>query len=192
MIKSEYPIKRVFTVVTILDWRTSEYRERYGQLETELNITIHVVSLIDGVVSVTGEPKLESESTEQIQTVPVLQEISYIGVHEFLSSKTFKPVTSTNANGTKNQSTYLQATGRFGLTSEEDERFSREFEKVGKEMKKHRKGEKTLVIGTGEFMHIPMVIASHMGSDVYFQSTTRSPIYPSDRESYTFKISTCR
>ena len=34
-------------------------------------------------------------------------------------------------------------------------------------------------------MYVPMQIASNMGSDVYFQATTRSPIYQTNRESYT-------
>ena len=36
-------------------------------------------------------------------------------------------------------------------------------------------------------MYVPMQIASQMGSDVYFQSTTRSPIYQTDKESYTIQ-----
>ena len=46
-------------MVSILDWRTAEHRDKYRQLEKELDIKIHAVSLIDGVVSVTGEPALE-------------------------------------------------------------------------------------------------------------------------------------
>ena len=33
-------------------------------------------------------------------------------------------------------------------------------------------------------MYVPMQIASQMGSDVYYQSTTRSPIYQTDKEFY--------
>ena len=36
-------------------------------------------------------------------------------------------------------------------------------------------------------MYVPMQIASYMGSGVYFQATTRSPIYQTDRESYTIQ-----
>lgn len=42
-----------------------------------------------------------------------------------------------------------------------------------------------LVIGTGEFMYIPMQIATYLGEDVYVQSTTRSPIYCTGEDSYT-------
>lgn len=33
-------------------------------------------------------------------------------------------------------------------------------------------------MGTGEFMYIPMRIAAELGENVWYQSTTRSPIHP--------------
>jgi hypoxanthine-guanine phosphoribosyltransferase len=42
-----------------------------------------------------------------------------------------------------------------------------------------QKGEKVLVLGSGEFLWLPFLIAEHLeqeGHDVYFSSTTRSPI----------------
>lgn len=184
-IKSEYPAKKIFTVVSILDWRTSEHRERYRQLERELNITIHVVSLIDGVVSVSGQPSLGEEGTEAIPAV--LQEITTISIHEFMEPGMFEHVTSTTSNGNKSKSSYLKATGRFGLSIEEEKGFYSRLQTMASHIKGHRKGKKSLVIGTGEFMYVPMQIASCMGSDVYFQATTRSPIYQTDKESYTIQ-----
>ena len=184
-IQSKYPAKKVFTVVSILDWRSPEHRERYRQLERELDITIHNVTLIDGVISVIGQPILIEEDTEVIPVVH--QDISYLSIQDFMEPKMFRQVTSIHSNGVENQSPYLQATGRFGLSIQEEEWFSRQFETMADQLKKHRKGKRTLVIGTGEFMYIPMQIASHMGSDVYFQSTTRSPIYHTNTVSYTIQ-----
>jgi orotate phosphoribosyltransferase len=184
-IKSEYPVKKVFTVVSILDWRTTEHRERYRQLERELEITIHTVSLIDGIVSVKGEPFLEEED---ILPVPSIDpEITYVPIQQLMNRDMFKYVTSTNLNGTSNSSAYLQATGRFGLSIEEDQAFSQQFQTIAKRIKEYRKGKKTLVIGTGEFMYIPMQVASFLGSNVYFQATTRSPIYQKDSTFYTIQ-----
>ncbi|COG31073.1 Protein of uncharacterised function (DUF3706) [Streptococcus pneumoniae] len=39
-------------------------------------------------------------------------------------------------------------------------------------------GKRTLCLGTGEFMYIPMKIAAEMGENILYQSTTRSPIHP--------------
>ncbi|MCQ6275561.1 phosphoribosyltransferase family protein [Bacillus sp. V3B] len=184
-IKANYPLKKVFTVVSILDWRTQEHREEYRQLERELEVKIHAISLIDGVVSVTGEPVLEEKEMES--TLAEHQEITYIPIHHFMNSTMLHKVTSTTANGTENQSPYLQTTGRFGLSIESEEEFSHQSRVIANYLKEYRKGGETLVIGTGEFMYVPMRVASEMGPDIYFQSTTRSPIYQTDRESYTIQ-----
>ena len=183
-IKNEYPQKESFTVISILDWRTPEHRERYHQLEKELNITIHVVSLIDGIVTVTGEPKLKNESTINVSEVSSV--VSHIKLQNF-TPEMYEIVTSTNVDGMINNSPYLKATGRFGLDNEGQKKFSCEFEALGKKLMEMRKGKKTLIIGTGEFMYVPMKVATYMGSDVYLQSTTRSPIYQSDEFGYTIK-----
>ena len=115
------------------------------------------------------------------------QEITYIPLQHFIDSTMLYRVTSTNVNGTKNQSPYLLTTGRFGLSIEKEEEFAHRTQLIAKHLEKYRKGGKTLVIGTGEFMYVPMQLASHMGSDVYFQATTRSPIYQTNQESYTIQ-----
>jgi hypothetical protein len=37
---------------------------------------------------------------------------------------------------------------------------------------------------TGEFMYLPMKLAAEMGSSVFYQSTTRSPIFIENKEGY--------
>lgn len=179
-IKSEYPSKNVFTVISILDWRTAEDRELYRQLESELDITIHVVALVDGEISVSGQPALNEESKEFIPEVH--QEIAFHSLKELLEPEFFKHVSSLG-----NPSPYLNATGRFGLANANDKNYAQRFKTIGNHLKGKRKGKKTVVVGTGEFMYVPMQIASHMGTEIYFQSTTRSPIYQSSRKSYTIQ-----
>lgn len=182
-ISATYPSKKVFTVVSILDWRTEEYRQRYRQLEQELAITIHAVTLLDGGVSVTGQPVLEEGTVEPIPDCK--QELAYTSMKAFIDAELLERVTSTNVNGSSNASPYLTATGRFGHTIEEDKVLSHQLQEAASHLRGQRRGAKTLVIGTGEFMYVPMQIASHMGAAVYFQATTRSPIYQSDNDAYT-------
>ena len=47
--------------------------------------------------------------------------------------------------------------------------------------------EKILVLGHGENIYIPCRIASYIKGDVYFKSTTRSPIYCEDVDGYPIK-----
>lgn len=52
------------------------------------------------------------------------------------------------------------------------------------------KNKKILVLGTEEFMYIPLILGGYLetlGNDVYVQGTTRSPIVPSDEEGYCIK-----
>ena len=58
---------------------------------------------------------------------------------------------------------YLQHSGRFGLTPEQSEQLDRSITQTAKQLKRTRTGIKTLCVGTGEFMYIPMRIAAEMG-----------------------------
>lgn len=185
-IKEVYPLKNKFTVVSILDWRTEEYRERYRQLEEELDIKIHTVSLIDGVVSIEGKPSIEGENEVQIENT-FLPEVNYLSVAHLLPAETLQQSSSTSVGGIATKAGYLKVTGRFGLSIEKEKEFLNQIQAVADFVKAHRNGNKTLVIGTGEFMYLPMHIASRMGEGVYFHSTTRSPIYHSNSNDYAIK-----
>ncbi|WP_139891925.1 phosphoribosyltransferase family protein [Bacillus sp. D386] len=183
-INSVYPSKKVFTLISILDWRTAEHRAQYQQIEKELGITVHPVSLMDGTISINGQPDLKLEDQLAAPNQTSEQHVSYIPIHHYFKDHHFNQFTSINTDESLNASPYSQATGRFGLDIEEERSFSPIFEEIGGILKQHRKGKRTLAIGTGEFMYIPMMIASSMGSDVYFQSTTRSPIYSLEKSDY--------
>ncbi|WP_042345153.1 phosphoribosyltransferase family protein [Bacillus massiliigorillae] len=184
-LKEYNPTKKVFSIVSILDWRTAEHREQYRQLEKELNITIHVISLIEGNITINGTPTLAREQKETISSTQ--QEITFIPLYEHMEKDNFLPFSSTSENQTKHPSPYLKSTGRFGLTKEEDILFSNQCCDLAQYVANYRKGTKSLVIGTGEFMYIPMKIASEMGNGIYYQSTTRSPIYQTEHETYSIR-----
>lgn len=68
--------------------------------------------------------------------------------------------------------------GRFGLSAPIAFDFDRLVRESGL-----RGGERVLVLGTGEFAHAPYLFARNLeqrGWDVFFQSTTRSPILPGE------------
>jgi len=183
--KEQYPTKKHFTLISILDWRSEENREKFRQLEKELDITIRSVSLIDGRITTIGEPVLQEEIQE---TVPDLeQDITFLHTNALMKASDFKDVESVNEDGTQNTSPYLKATGRFSITLDDYYKSVEAQKKVADCVKQYRKGEKTLVLGTGEFMYIPMRIASLMGEGIYFHSTTRSPVYHSATNSYTIQ-----
>ena len=60
----------------------------------------------------------------------------------------------------------------------------KKLQEIGSLLAQKRQGKNTLCLGTGEFMYIPFKLASYMGEGVSVQSTTRSPIHPSDIQEY--------
>lgn len=175
-LQGKFP-KKTYYILALLDWRTEEDQQQFLKLETELGISIHVLSLVKGEVKVSGT----SESlTPQVPVLPQVDnrvsiQFTYID-HLFAHA----PYTS--------QRPYLQHSGRFGLTHEESEQADRSISQAAQQLKLSRIGTKTLCVGTGEFMYIPMRIAAEMGEGVSYQSTTRSPIHTIDCEGYAVKV----
>lgn len=181
-IQSQYPRKK-YGVVSLLDWRSIADQQRFRETENDLGICIHTIALMSGRITVNGQPVVDYEHkplrpqlgsvTAVVETIVLAYELG--GLLDF---------SSVNSNGDKNRVPYLYATGRFGINSQEQRKLESQFQQVGLALRQKRQGNKTLCLGTGEFMYIPFVIASYMGDGVNVQSTTRSPIYPAPHAGY--------
>ena len=77
---------------------------------------------------------------------------------------------------------YLRTTGRFGLaaTNQSDQLAKA----LGCQLRDIRQPGACLILGSGEFMYLPMRTASFMGQEVFFHTTTRSPILSQSRDDY--------
>jgi hypothetical protein len=172
-IHAQFPRKE-YTVVSILDWRSAENKQQFAQLEKTLGVTINIVSLISGEVQVEESGKLqEQEQPFTYQGIePSIEEVS-------LSDFFDKACTSIN-----NSTPLIKETGRFGTDSHDNKVLHKKISDAAAVLRQHRTGGKTLCLGTGEFMYMPMKLAAEMGSNVFYQSTTRSPIYIQDIEGY--------
>lgn len=173
--QAKFP-KKVYYVLALLDWRTEADLEQFWKLEQELEIKIHVLTLVKGEVNVTGT----SESlTPRTASLPQSRGTTTVDVMYVDSLFAHAPW--------GDQRSYLQYSGRFGLTPENEVRSSAALAQAAKYLSETRVGTKTLCVGTGEFMYIPMRIAAEMGEGVSYQSTTRSPIHTIDQEDYAVK-----
>ncbi|MFF0828085.1 phosphoribosyltransferase family protein [Brevibacillus sp. NPDC003359] len=182
-IQKKYP-RSHYIVASLLDWRSDEDCQRFRELQEELNITITNVSLVKGQIKVEGAPvaKNENEEKSMVERTSNFPKIIQIDGAEWPRLS----YTSMDSSDFPNQRPYLLQTGRFGMISSDQNLLNTYCEKTGIELGAYRSG-KTLCMGTGEFMYIPMMIAAHMGDDVWYQSTTRSPIHPSEMEKYAVK-----
>lgn len=171
-----YPNKR-YTIMSLLDWRTDVQEEAYSRFQQELNIQINNVSLLRGSVELVKNTVFEQD----LITAPMIQSSTkpnYRVIYSYFKDR----VTAWKSEQVV--TSLLKATGRFGVSSEENVRMEEEAKECGKYLEDLRRGHKTLCVGHGEFMYIPSRIASHMGESVAYKSSTRSPIYVSDMEGY--------
>lgn len=182
-IHAKFP-KTNYVVLSLLDWRTAENRANFKELEQQLNITILTTSLLEGEIVVSGDPVSEqSEHFKQakrpdISESPVYPEVKLLDLVDLV------PVFSEDSSGYKNVTPYLALTGRFGLSTSDHQKILPLAREIGEELKGDRIGEKTLCLGTGEFMYFPMLVSAYMGKGVSFHTTTKSPIYSFAKPEY--------
>jgi hypothetical protein len=185
VIQRQYPRKQ-YAVLSILDWRSPEDRQRLAAVEQELGISIEVIALVSGRITISNslvescqEPKHKEKEIDKRQPL----------VETIILEKPLGAVKRFSAQAICGAAdiVYLQATGRFGLTSAEQAELEMSFREAGLFLQRNRQGSRVLCLGTGEFMYIPFRIAQYMGEGVVVQSTTRSPIVPAERDGYGVK-----
>lgn len=182
-IQGKFP-RKLYTVVSILDWRSEEDHKKMLELEKELHIKIHFVSLLKGQFTLhNGHVEFKENHFTHMQNSSVPQ-VEHLELTEFIGNR-LVPYTSKTLSMEENNLHYLADTGRFGIESHQTD--DAWMKKAGHHLTLRRTGKKTLVIGTGEFMYIPMKIASYMGENIWYQSSTRSPIYPNKKAHYGAK-----
>ncbi|MCY6370081.1 phosphoribosyltransferase family protein [Clostridium ganghwense] len=206
-IDKKYPNKE-YIVASILDWRSEECIKKYKELEEKLGIKIKVVSLLDGQ-AICNSPSIEEmhiqyENNSNTKIKYIYEEYYENGLLVSQSEKNIcegneadvsvknylfkvnncREFTRSLTNGENKVYNYLDFSGRFGLSYKELRRTEENLFDITNTMKPFEK--ELLVLGTEEFMYIPMVMASMVEGAVY-QSTTRSPIYVGKDEDYGIK-----
>ena len=179
-LRKKFPLVKQYAVLSILDWRSQQQRAIFKQLEETWDMTIDFISMMSGQFTCMGEPSLTSKQVEI--TTQQAKEMTLLAIPELMEQKCYRSIAE---NGIENTSPYLVATGRFGLTAKQHAEQKNTIKKIAHHLKKLRTDGPALVIGTGEFMYVPMQIASYLGEAVYVQSTTRSPIYCAQEQNYT-------
>lgn len=155
-----------YSVASFLDWRNDEHRKMFikGINERE----IKTASILSGTItknSLTSPDHSHGIPYEKMSEEAILWETISLG---FTLSCFFE--------GKRN---FIQYTGRFGLDNNEQILLEKELEKAAYIIQKYRNGKKTLFLGHGECMYIPLRLAKLAGEDISFHATTRSPAWPS-------------
>ncbi|KIL76680.1 phosphoribosyltransferase family protein [Bacillus badius] len=182
-IQRKYPRKQ-YVVLSLLDWRTEQDRQRVKEFEREWGIEIHTHSLLSGSIQVHGAPAMEEGRISDKPSADKEPEYSRISLRSISPPIPSIAYSSIDSLGATNEAPYLAITGRFGLSSENKGAIEDYCRKIGEHLLMKRQGKRTLCLGTGEFMYIPMKAAAHMGEGVWYHSTTRSPIFPLNEDGY--------
>ncbi|WP_108308056.1 phosphoribosyltransferase domain-containing protein [Metalysinibacillus jejuensis] len=147
-----------YIILSLLDWRTPAHCERASKFAEAQGIELFFYSLVKGTVQTTGSLELPYQASAE-------------GDND--------AYTLINVPATAKHKGYLQHSGRFG-TNQSLVTYCKEVAAILTPLRTGR----SAVIGTGEFMYVPMKIASYMGEDVWYHATTRSPIYVYDAPHY--------
>jgi hypothetical protein len=153
-----------FGIISILDWRDAN---SYKMFEDEKNIDIRLCSLLKGEINCSKSKDIISDAI----TVPP-SSTNLIPCKEYV----FEIAESIEG--------YSKSTGRFGLSSQDNPKIFEEMRSTSEVLKKERTTGNCLCIGTGEFIYLPCSISSLLGDNVYFHSTTRSPVHARNIDSY--------
>ena len=167
----QFPGKN-YASLSILDWRNESQKEKMEKMAADRGISLTVLSLLAGQFEL-----VHSIAPEE----PELVSLSGIGSRlpnvELSGEKL--PV------GSKTGQQYISYTGRFGITSKEQDEIGGWAESAAKQVK--AASHKALVIGVGENMYLPLRFALALGGNPLVQTTTRSPIFASETDGYPIK-----
>ncbi|MDA7026414.1 phosphoribosyltransferase family protein [Bacillus sp. CLL-7-23] len=172
-IQQKYPRKE-YAVLSLLDWRSLDHKKDFQKVEDELGVTISTTALLSGSVTFTGQTLDQTSYHYEPVETEMNSSIRQIDLSEYFTKLS-------------NQKEFVKETGRFGIDDHDKRTIELACQKAGRHLNSLRKGKRILCLGTGEFMYLPMKIATFMGDNVFYQSTTRSPIHPVDRTQYAVK-----
>ena len=155
---------KTFGIISILDWRDAN---SYKMFEEEKDIDVRVCSLLKGEIKCSKSKDIISDAI----TIPP-------------SSTKLIPFKDYVFQIAESIEGYNRATGRFGLNSQDNSKVFEEIKSISEVLKEERTTGNCLCIGTGEFIYLPCSISSRLGDDVYFHTTTRSPVHARNIDSY--------
>lgn len=155
---------KYFGILSILDWRDAA---SYKIFRHEKNRHVRVCSLLKGNIKCSKTKNIISD--DLIMPTCSTKLIQY-------KDLVFKLTESIEG--------YSKHTGRFGINSKDNAEISKETKSIATILKKERTTGNCLCIGTGEFIYLPCSISAMLGDNVYFQSTTRSPVHARNIDYY--------
>ncbi len=153
-----------FGILSILDWRDTSSYKMFDDIK---DIDVRVCSLVKGDIRCSKSKDIVSDA---ITIPPSSTKLIPYKDHIFEIAECIDG--------------YNKSTGRFGLSSKDNPKVFEEIKSISEILKKERTTGNCLCIGTGEFIFLPCSISANLGDNVYFHSTTRSPVHARNIDYY--------
>jgi hypothetical protein len=79
---------------------------------------------------------------------------------------------------------YIKYSGRFGINKNDQAYLIKIIKREKNKLEVTNKEDNILVLGSEEFMYVPMMFAKEMEGNIYYHSTSRSPIIENQNQNY--------
>jgi orotate phosphoribosyltransferase len=167
-----------YVVASLLDVRPPEQRSAFAELSAELGVPVHAVSLLSGAV------RVPVDAPERVADLVAAAD---------------PPLTLTASWPARRMAAKwpmgVQLSARYGWRPADEEALSAHLVPLADRLRADLAGApRVLLLGTEELMYAPLRLAAVLaellaggGTSVRYQSTTRSPVAPLDREGYAVR-----
>lgn len=167
-IDQRYPGKS-YAIVTFLDWRNKQNIEVYKQFSAENKLAIQCYAFVQG----------------NIEAVEVKDnEVAEIQLKDSASYQATSHGWNFHYGGLGSA---IKTSAENGMSHAQKLEVHDSLQVMADEFIPHLKGKKRAIIGTGEFMYVPLKFAELLPDTNYFNATTRSPVIANNEELYGVK-----
>lgn len=174
-LNKSFPGKR-YKILSILDWRSDQHQRDFSELMEKHDISAEVIAILSGQFSLLNDTVIEEN------------EIALLNGNKTFELLEFEEIAKENISEHKSENaTYSTLTGRFGLTSEHHLDMDEWIESLAGKLPHIDRDKSTLVIGIGENIYIPHRLALKLGQHTKVQTTTRSPVFADNKDTYPIK-----
>jgi adenine/guanine phosphoribosyltransferase-like PRPP-binding protein len=169
-----------YVVAALLDVRPPEQRAAFAELSAELGVPVGAVSLLSGAL------RVPDDAADRVAHLVA-------GADPFLALRPSWPAELVQAQWPED----VRLTARHGWAAEDDDLLAGLVRPLADELcvkLESASAQRVLVLGTEELMYAPLRLAAALaergaeaGLTVTYQSTTRSPVAPLDRDGYAVR-----
>lgn len=167
-IQSIYP-KKKYTICSILNWVSDENIDKIKKIEKELKCSIEFIYLFKGDFNFSISEEIQYKEIEDLKISEKNLCVNYIrlDMKDYIGNKR-----------------YIKYSGRFGINKNDQANLIKIIKREKSKLEVKNKEDNILVLGSEEFMYVPMMFAKEMEGNIYYHSTSRSPIIEIQNQNY--------